>query len=320
MRNVDTLRVSVTDRCNLRCGYCMPPEGAVLMDHRDILSFEEIERVARVAATAGVTKVRLTGGEPLVRKDIEVLVEKLKAVPGVADLPMTTNGVLLERKAPSLKAAGLSRVTVSLDTLRPDRFETVTGRPRLDRVLAGIDAAIAQGLAPLKVNVVVVPGVNDDEILDFARLAADRSIEARFIERMPLSIRGPRCGQVSREYVPSARLKETIEAETGRLEPAGGARGPARVFDIPGGRGRIGFISAMSEPFCRWCSRMRLTADGKLLACLADPAELDLKGPLRAGADDAELAGVWREAVARKPYKEAACFTSEGRLMSQIGG
>jgi len=319
MRKVDTLRVSVTDRCNLRCIYCMPPQGVELIPHREILSFEEIERVVRSAVKAGVQKVRLTGGEPLVRRGFSELVKRLSRVEGIRDLPMTTNGVLLQQAAGELKAAGLTRVTVSMDTLKRDRYKRIARRDELPRVMEGVEEAISVGLAPVKINVVVVVGVNDDEAVDFAGLAGEKDLEVRFIERMPITA-GPHCGLSGEGYVPSARLKAVIEKETGRLEPAAEGRGPARVFRLPGGRGRIGFIAPLSEPFCKWCQRMRLTPDGRLRPCLAEESEIDLKGPLRSGATDADIKKLFETAVATKPAKDSACFGEAGRMMSQIGG
>ena len=323
MRKIDTLRISVTDRCNLRCIYCMPPEGVALIPHEEVLRFEEIERVTRAAARAGARKVRITGGEPLVRANVVELVRRLARIEDVLDLPMTTNGVLLAEKARDLKAAGLSRVTVSLDTLRPERFARIAGSPGLDRVRLGIEAALAAGLVPLKVNVVVVPGENDDEVEAFARLAAELDLEVRFIERMPIfgHGRGPHCGLTGASYLPSAAIRDRIGAALGPLEPViATGSSPARVFRLPGGKGRIGFISPISEPFCRYCSRMRLTPDGKLRACLAQELELDVKGPLRSGIDDDGLLELYRRAVGMKPKQDAACFSAKDRVMSQIGG
>ena len=324
LKKVDALRVSVTDRCNLRCVYCMPPEGLRLIPHPEILTFEEIARVATLAARRGARKVRLTGGEPLVRKDITSLVEKLSRVPGVADLPMTTNGVLLADFAADLNRAGLSRITVSLDTLQPDRFERITRRAELPRVLAGIEAALREGLVPLKINVVPERGRNDDEFLDFVALARERDIEVRFIERMPIGgvCADPDCASPGGDHIPSAEIRAAIENETGPLEPieCGERSNPARVFALPGGRGRIGFISALSEPFCRWCGRMRLTADGRLRPCLARDEELDIKTPMRAGADDDALLKFYDRAVRMKPVQDEPEFDRSGRGMSQIGG
>jgi cyclic pyranopterin phosphate synthase len=302
----------------------MPADGLKLIPHGEVLTYEEIERVARAAVRAGVDKVRITGGEPLVRADIVALVKKLARVPGLGDLPMTTNGVLLADAAADLKKAGLSRVTVSMDTLKPGRFAELTRRPGLDKVMAGIEAARTAGLLPVKINVVLVPGVNDDEVMDFMRLAREQDLEVRFIERMPIIDRalGPHCGLASDAYVPAAELKGRIEAGLGALSPAAGAdpAQPARVYDLPGGRGKVGFIAAMSEPFCKWCGRMRLTPDGRFRVCLVQDLEVDVKGPLRSGATDDELIKLFEQAVQLKPAQEAACFAPTNRMMSQIGG
>ncbi len=322
MNKVDTLRVSITDRCNLRCVYCMPAEGIPLLPAEEILSFEEIERVVRAAVSAGVSKVRLTGGEPLVRKHVTELVRRLAAIPGINDLPMTTNGVLLEKMADDLKAAGLHRLSVSMDTLQPEKYESMTRRPWLHRVVNGIRAAQAAGLTPIKINVVVVPGENDGEVSEFARFAVREGLEVRFIEQMPLvnrSIR-PHCGMPSTEYVPSYILRERIESEYGELTPLSGDKGrPARVYGLPGG-GKIGFISPLSRPFCKWCRRMRLTPEGMLRPCLAGSTEIDIKGPLRKGASHEELKETFLYAVSRKPDQDAPCFNPSERGMSRIGG
>jgi cyclic pyranopterin phosphate synthase len=302
----------------------MPAEGLSLIPHQEILTYEEIERVARITARAGVEKVRITGGEPLVRADIIELVRKLAQVPGLRDLPMTTNGVLLAPAAVELKKAGLHRVTVSMDTLKPERFEKLTRRRRFADVMAGIEAAKSAGLVPVKINVVLVPGVNDDEVMDFMRLAREQDLEVRFIERMPIIDRalGPHCGLLSDAYVSAAELRKIIEAELGPLRPLADAdpAQPARVYDLPGGRGKVGFIAPMSEPFCKWCGRMRLTPDGKFRVCLVQDLEVDVKGPLRAGASDREIMALFEQAVRLKPAQEAACFAPTNRMMSQIGG
>ncbi len=324
MKRVDALRVSVTDRCNLRCVYCMPEEGVSRIPHPEILRFEEIERVARVAVKEGVWKLRLTGGEPLVRQGILKLVERLAKIEGVMDLPMTTNGVMLDKFALDLKRAGLTRVTVSMDTLRPDRFERITRRPWLDKVRRGIETAVGAGLLPVKVNVVMVPGQNDDEVIDFVEFARNGGVEVRFIERMPISVRSsePGCGLSSSEYIPSAELRKIIEKNVGPLSLIDGKETgkPASVYEVEKGGGRLGFISAMSEPFCKWCARMRLTPDGKLRPCLASDLEIDVKGPMRSGQSDDRLRELFRKAVRMKPDQEAACFRPLNRSMYQIGG
>ena len=322
MPELNALRLSVTDRCNLRCRYCMGPEGVPWLPPAEILSFEELLRAARVAVGLGVRKIRITGGEPLVRKGIEELVSLLAALPGLEDLALTTNGVLLAERAGKLKAAGLKRVTVSLDTLRPERFRQITGKDALDRVLAGISAAQAARLDPLKINMVLLRERNQDEVLDFVRLALARRIEVRFIERMPFPFRAaahegcsPRLSQ--------DEVRRTIEQEFGPLKPRLPEHpwsGPARLFALAGNGARVGFISPISQPFCASCGRMRLTPEGKLRACLAEETEVDLKGPLRAGATDQELSDLFLRAWQDKPVQAAARFERLERPMSKIGG
>jgi len=323
LKKVDTLRVSITDRCNLRCIYCMPEEGVPLLPSEEILSYEEIERVVRAAVNSGVSKVRLTGGEPLVRKNVLELVERMASISGIKDLPLTTNGVLLEKMAADLKRAGLHRVSVSMDSLQPEKYRDMTRRPWLQRVLSGIEAARQADLTPLKINVVVVPRENDDEAVDFARFADREGLEVRFIEQMPIANRALRtyCTMPAAEFVPSEVLKERIESEYGKLEPLSGVETgrPASLYRLSGG-GKIGFISALSRPFCKWCRRMRLTPEGTLRPCLAESTEIDVKGPLRKGASQKELEEIFLYAVSQKPEKAAACFEGSQRGMSQIGG
>ena len=316
-RPVNYLRISVTDRCNLRCIYCMPPEGIPLLSHDEILSYEEVVVVARAAAELGVTKLRLTGGEPLVRKGLTDLVAMLARLEGIDDIALTTNGLLLERHAEELKKAGLRRVNVSLDSLRPDRFRQITRIGELEGVLRGIEAARKAGLNPVKTNTVVIRGTNDDEILDFARLTIEGDWHVRFIEYMPFANNGAN----EKSLVPVSEMKQRIEA-LGKLEPSlpsGG--GPARYFRLPGARGTIGFISPVSDQFCQACNRLRLTADGKLRPCLFSDKEIDLIEPLRQGATSEGIKRLIREAVSSKPegHHLAAGVTCE-RLMAQIGG
>ena len=316
-RPVNYLRISVTDRCNLRCIYCMPPEGIPLLSHNAVLSYEEVVLVARAAADLGITKLRVTGGEPLVRKGLTDLVAMLAQVRGIDDMALTTNGVLLERYADGLKKAGLRRVNVSLDSLRPDRFRKITRVGQLEDVLRGIEAARRSGLNPVKTNTVVIRGTNDDEILDFARLTIGGDWHVRFIEYMPFANNGAN----EKSLVPVSEMKRGIET-LGRLEPSlpsGG--GPARYFRLPGARGTIGFISPVSEQFCQACNRLRLTADGKLRACLFSDKEIDLREPLRHGATVDDIKRLIRDAVSSKPegHHLAAGVTCE-RLMAQIGG
>ncbi len=317
-RRINYLRISVTDRCNLRCTYCMPPEGIDPVPHADILSYEEFLRVARIAVGEGIRKVRITGGEPLVRKGIVGFLRELAAISGVEDLSLTTNGLLLAGMARDLKRAGLHRVNVSLDTLRPETFERVTRRPGLDRVLAGLAAARSAGLDPVKVNVVVMRGTNDEELLDFAAFAEETGYEIRFIEFMPAD---PTEWEASR-VVPAAEILAALRRRYELIPLEGGVyAGPSRMFQLPQG-GRIGVISPISEHFCGGCNRLRLTAIGSLRGCLFAQEETNLRDLLRSGATDQELAAVIREVVARKPerHRLESAVPENGLKMSRIGG
>lgn len=289
------------------------------MRHEDILSYEEITRIVGIAARMGISQVRLTGGEPLVRKGIADLVRSIAQVRGIRELAMTTNGTLLAPLAQKLAEAGLRRINVSLDTLLPERFRAIARRGELSDVLAGIEAARHAGLEPVKINAVVMRGVNDDEVLDFARRTLFGDWNVRFIELMPL---GEGATLAEAEYVPTDELRMRIEKELGRLEPAYlRGSGPAEVWRLPGSRGTLGFISAISHNFCHGCNRLRLTADGKLVPCLFSDLEFDLRTPLRASATDAELQDVFRRAIQAKPaghhLSDRAAPTHE---MSRLGG
>jgi cyclic pyranopterin phosphate synthase len=330
-RPISYLRVSVTDRCNLRCVYCMPPAGVPWRPHGEILRYEEIETVVRAAAELGISKVRLTGGEPLVRKGLVDLVRMIGRIPGLDDLAMTTNGILLARYAEELRAAGLQRVNVSLDTLRPERFRTITRLGKLPDTLAGIAAAKEAGLVPVKINTVVIRGLNDDEVVDFARLTyapppplaggARGGWHVRFIEVMPL---GDNADWAGNGYVPMGEVRERIERELGRLIPAklGGGGGPARYYRLPDAQGTVGFITPISEHFCYQCNRLRLTADGKLRPCLLSDYEIDLRTPLRQGATIEDIKRLIVEAVRAKPERHhlSEQVIPQGRAMSEIGG
>ncbi|MFN2465362.1 MAG: GTP 3',8-cyclase MoaA [Candidatus Dormibacteria bacterium] len=315
------LRVSVTDRCNFRCVYCMPADGLDWLPRGEVLSFEEIARLVEVFVSLGVDTVRVTGGEPLVRSDIEQLIGALSAAHPEVDLSMTTNGYRLAEKAQVLADAGLSRVNVSLDSLQPGRFHAMTRRDSLPRVVDGLHAAAAAGLRLVKVNAVMVRGVNDDEAVDFATLARDHDFHVRFIEYMPLDA-GHEWTQD--HVVPSAELLAQIEARYPLTRADEDGPEPAvRHLFADGVPGSVGFISSVSEPFCGSCDRLRLTADGHLRTCLFALDEHDLKAPLRAGASDEELAVIIRAAVAGKWAGHrigAADFVAPARSMSQIGG
>jgi cyclic pyranopterin phosphate synthase len=312
------LRISITDRCNFRCTYCMPEEGMQWMPRDQLLTFEEIERVARLMVERyGVDGIRLTGGEPTVRAHLPVLVAKLASL-GV-DLGLTTNGASLGLIAHDLAAAGLGRINISCDSLRPERFAEMTRRDALPAVLDGIDAAIAAGLAPVKVNVVLVRGVNDDEIVDFATFGRERGVTVRFIEFMPLDAGG---GWNGDQVVSQAEVVAAIGAVY-PLEPIVRAHEPAERFRYLDGGGEIGVIASVTQPFCDTCDRVRLTADGQLRSCLFALDDHDLRGPMRSGATDDDLAAIIEGAVSAKWAGHAigqVTFIRPRRSMSQIGG
>jgi cyclic pyranopterin phosphate synthase len=320
-RPISYLRISVTDRCNLRCVYCMPPEGVSWRSHDEILRYEEIELIVRAAASLGISKVRLTGGEPLVRLGFAELVRMLARIPGIDDLAMTTNGTLLARHAAELAQAGLKRVNVSLDTLQPKRFRQITRRGDLAAALEGITAARDAGLVPVKVNTVVVRGLNDDEVVDFARLTLEGDWHVRFIELMPL---GANTAWAGDGYVPVGQVRRRIEDALGELVPAkvGVGNGPARYYRLPEATGTLGFISPVSEHFCYQCNRLRLTADGRLRPCLLSDYEIDLRTPLRQGADLAEVREVLIRSIGAKPrgHRLDESIAPRERAMSEIGG
>ncbi len=324
-RRVHDLRISITDRCNLRCAYCMPAEGMAWLPRTEVLTYEEIARVARVCVERfGFESIRLTGGEPLVRSHVTRLVEML--APLDVDLALTTNGVKLAEVAHDLRHAGLDRVNVSLDTLRPDRFRALTRRDDLERVLAGIDAALDAGLAPVKVNAVVMRGVNDDEIVDLARFGRDRGVGMRFIEFMPLDAQGEWSAD---KVVPAREIIDRI-AEVFPVEPAGAAHvEPAARWLYHDGRGDVGVIPSVTEPFCESCDRVRITAEGQFRTCLFALDETDLRAELRAGDGlaapdlDDRLVAAMANAVAGKWAGHRigqVDFVRPARSMSQIGG
>ncbi len=320
-RPISYLRISVTDRCNMRCMYCMPPEGVPSRSHEEILRYEEIELIVRAAASLGISKVRLTGGEPLVRLGFVELVRMLARIPGIDDLAMTTNGTLLARHAAELAEAGLKRVNVSLDTLKPERFRQITRQGDLVTVFEGIAAAREAGLVPLKVNTVVVRGLNDDEVVDFARLTLEDDWHVRFIELMPL---GANTAWAGDGYVSIDEVRRRIEDAVGELMPAkvGIGNGPARYYRLPGALGTIGFISPISEHFCYQCNRLRLTADGRLRPCLLSDYEIDLRTPLRQGVGLTEVRELLIRSIGAKPERHHLdeSIAPRGRAMSEIGG
>jgi cyclic pyranopterin phosphate synthase len=329
-RPINYLRISVTDRCNLRCIYCLPPEGIRLLTHGEVLTYEEITSVAGLAAELGINKVRLTGGEPLVRARLSELVAMLAGIEGIDDISLTTNGVLLKQCAAELKQAGLKRVNVSLDSLNRDKFKRIARHNDLDEVLKGIEAAKTCGLNPVKVNMVVMRGINDDEVVDFARLTIVEGWHVRFIELMPFAADNPPDGHsigsranLHPAFVSADEIKERLNG-LGKLEPSLPitGNGPARYFRLPQAGGTIGFIAPVSQHFCFSCNRLRLTAEGKLRPCLLSDNEIDLRQPLRSGASPQELKKVIIEAIQAKPQKHelAQGPASRKRLMSQVGG
>jgi GTP 3',8-cyclase len=320
-RSIGDVRISVTDRCNFRCQYCMPAEGLPWLDRDEILTFEEITRVVALLASMGVHDVRLTGGEPLVRRDFPKLAAMLSPLEDIHDLSITTNGFLLERDAEALVAAGVNRFNVSIDSLQQDRFFELTRRDALPRVMRGLEHLASFPEAhPIKINAVAIRDFTEEEVLPFAKMARETPYEIRFIEFMPLD--------ADQEWTPDqvlsgdeirALIEEVYPLEPEPREPSA----TARVYRFADGQGRIGFINPVSEPFCGDCNRIRLTAEGKLRTCLFSLNETDLREPLRAGADDDELEEIIRDAVWRKELKHhvgEAGFVRPARSMSAIGG
>jgi cyclic pyranopterin phosphate synthase len=318
-RRIDYLRLSITDRCNLRCVYCMPPEGVPHVPHQEILRYEEILRLAGIAVSLGITKIRVTGGEPLVRQGVLTLLRQLAALPGVESLSITTNGVLLPQFAPDLYQAGIRRLNISLDTLKPSKYRDITRKDLFPAVWQGIHQALALGFHPIKLNTVVLQGINDDEVEDLAKLTYEFPFHVRFIEVMP-------CAAVTSEQYLSgddilARLRRVD-----RLIPTLSSHnnGPARYFKFPGARGKIGLINPLSHHSCETCNRLRLTADGQLRTCLFATTEVSLKKLLRAGASDEEIRQAMYRAIKEKPKnwagEEGLVRKCLNRPMRSIGG
>ncbi|PKN35511.1 MAG: GTP 3',8-cyclase MoaA [Deltaproteobacteria bacterium HGW-Deltaproteobacteria-19] len=325
-RNINYLRVSVTDRCNLRCIYCMPKEGLSLLGHNDILRYEEILRVVRAAMPEGITKVRLTGGEPLARKGLAEFISTLTGLKGLTDISLTTNGILLADHAEAIYQAGIRRINISLDSLNPERYRTITRGGSLETVLRGIRKAAEVGFSPIKINIVLMKGTNDDEILDFAKATLRWPYQVRFIEMMPI-------GRDNTEAVTEYLSNDVALDRIGRMfkldylgeNGAPENRGPARRYRIEGAKGEIGFISPISHEFCDNCNRLRLTADGHLRACLLSDDEIDLKPELRSGCSDEVLKALIRKAIASKPAGKSTLPGDPSpkkcrRQMSAIGG
>jgi len=320
-RAITDLRVSVTDRCNFRCQYCMPAEGLEWLDRSDVLSFEEIDRVVRLLVEMGVDSVRLTGGEPLVRRELAVLVSMLARIEGLDDLSLTTNGYLLERDAAALAGAGLRRINVSIDSLQRDRFFRLTRRDALPRVLRGLETVAAQpGIERVKVNALAIRGFTEEEVLPFCEFARQHGFQVRFIEFMPLDADHT---WTPERVLTGAETKAIIESRFELEEVPRESAATARVFRFADGKGEIGLVSPVSEPFCSDCNRIRLTADGQFRTCLFSIRETDLREPLRNGASDGELADLIRAAVRRKELKHRVNepgFVQPERTMSAIGG
>jgi cyclic pyranopterin phosphate synthase len=317
----NNLRISVTDRCNIRCVYCMP-ETVAFLPRQSLLSFEEIERFVRIAVPLGIDKIRLTGGEPLVRRDLPTLVAKIAAIPGIKDIGLTTNGILLAPMARALRDAGLRRLNVSLDTMDPVKFEELTRRTGFEQVIEGILAAREAGFDPVKINAIALKGVTEEDVVPLARFARSHGLELRFIEYMPLDA-GDRWERAKVLY--AAEILDRLAAGIGPLVPAPDQdpRAPAMDYDFADGGGRVGLIASVSRPFCMSCNRVRLTADGKLRNCLFALEETDIRSLLREGASDAEIARALRASVASKwegHEINTSRFIKPERLMHAIGG
>jgi cyclic pyranopterin phosphate synthase len=322
-REIDYLRLSVIDHCNLRCVYCMPLRGLTFVPSPELLTAPEIETVAKAALSVGFRKFRITGGEPTLRPDLVEIVGRIAALPGVSDVAMTTNGILLPRLARPLAAAGLRRVNVHVDTLHPERLKRIMRFAAVDEILAGIAAAEEAGLRPIKLNCVVTRGHNDEDVAELARQALERDWHVRFIELMPLGA-GETAHLALSQFVPTAETRARIEAALGALTPlpARDAADESRNYRFADGRGVVGFISPVSEPYCGACNRMRLTADGKFHLCLLNDDELDVKRALRSGGGVAAAAEILGRAVALKPtgHRLDEGVSTEERHMFQIGG
>ena len=297
-RRLNYLRVSITDRCNLRCRYCVPRDQIPKLTHHDILRYEDILRLVRIGASLGITKVRITGGEPLVRKGVFDFLGQLTGIAALCDVSLTTNGVNLADHLDRIVATGIKRVNISLDTLEREKFRYITGRDAFDRVWKGIHLALERGLDPIKINVVALRGINDVEFIDMAKLTLDRPFHIRFIEFMPMGMAGM---DIDRQML-TPEIQDRL-APLGELIPVenGHSDGPARRFRLPGAQGEIGFISAISHHFCRTCNRLRLTASGKLRPCLMSDVQVDLNAALRRGCLDDDLRALFFEAIAKKP-------------------
>lgn len=320
-RTINYLRLSITDHCNLRCLYCTPQSITSKLPAGELLTFEELLRVVSLGVSLGIKKVRLTGGEPLVRRNVLSFIEELVTVPGLDDIRLTTNGVVLAEMADKLHAIGIKKVNISLDTLKPDRFQEITGVDCFDKVRRGIERAAEIGFSPVKINVVVLKGINDDEIVDFAQLSLTQPLHIRFIEFMPM---GTSNSWEKEKYMPTKEIMARLQ-KLGDLIPLKGNRedGPARRYKLENSLGSIGFISPISNHFCDRCNRLRLTSEGKLRSCLLHDAEIDLKKIIRAGGSDSEIKDAIVQTVLNKPKGHE--LNTDGQLnchgqMSRIGG
>jgi cyclic pyranopterin phosphate synthase len=322
-RTIDYLRISITDHCNLKCYYCTPFSGRSHLEREEILTYEEMLKVARAATATGITKIRVTGGEPLVRKGVVEFCRMLSEIDGLKSLALTTNGIYLEKMAEALFRTGVRRINISLDTLKPERFEKITGYNWLPRVLAGIKRAEQIGMNPIKINTVVMRGINDDEIADLARLTQDKPYHVRFIELMPTD--SSAYGEYQSLFMPVEEIMKKInQIESAQIGPATDSYGPAKLCKLPGAKGKVGFIAPISWHFCGSCNRLRLTADGKIKTCLFSQKEIDIKSSLRTGATQNDIIHIFQQAVAEKPSghhlsakdQQNAC----GRTMRAIGG
>lgn len=320
-RSINYLRISVTDRCNLRCLYCMPRKGLPKLSHKEILTYEEILRITKVAVGLGINKVRVTGGEPLVRKGLLPFLEELISLQGIEDMSLTTNGVLVDRHLQALWNMGIRRINISLDTLSRERYQEITGTDAFNKVWHAIEKSHKLGFDPIRINMVVIGGVNEDEILDFARLTFKYPYQIRYIEYMPI---GPNDFTTPSRFISTKTIRQRVES-LGPLIPvrSSGFDGPAQRYKLAGAKGELGFISPISEHFCRRCNRLRLTADGKLRVCLLSDLSLDLKTPIRTGISDNKLAQLIVKAVLLKPsghhITSDAPYLLSGQ-MSTIGG
>lgn len=319
-RHLNYLRLSITDRCNLRCTYCVPPDRIPKLSHANVLRYEEIIRIVKVAIKLGISKVRVTGGEPLVRKGVYEFLQDLAGLEGLKDISLTTNAVLLEKNIKKIKSAGISRINISIDTLKPEKFKQITGFDQFDQMWRGIKAAESYGFHPIKLNVVAMRGINDDELIDLARLSIENPYHIRFIEHMPIGSANIRGGSL----LLAPEIKQRVSV-LGKLSPVGNSKndGPAQRYRFEGAKGEVGFIHALSQHFCDSCNRLRLTAGGQLRPCLLSDKEIDLKGPIRSGCNDREIANIFFKAVRHKPSDHNLAARGPNDVngqMSAIGG